>query len=168
MKKWGGLGLITGTAVGLVLLGLLWWFIQPTLPVTAAQPPAIPPDATIFISERTLSRLASDSLNAPAAIDFSANGQVQVSTRTEVLGLEPVVHVNLYLALEGTTVTSRLQSVRLGFLTIPGDWLPQKAHQMAALVGQAIETQTPPDFSLVGLSTTPGGVTAQLKWTGRH
>lgn len=168
MKKWGLLGLIAGAVVGLVLLGLLWWFIQPATPAPAVQPPSIPPDATIFISESTLSRLASDSLDAPAAIDFSDSGQVQVSTRTAVLGLEPVVHVNLNLALEGTAVTSRLQSVRLGFLTVPGDWLPQDAHQMAASVGQAIETQTPPEFSLVGLSTTPNGVTVQLKWTGQR
>lgn len=168
MKRWGLLGLLAGTVIGLGLLGLLVWFIQPPAPASSTQQAAILPDATIFISEHTLSRLASDSLGAPATIDFAPNGQVRVSARTPMLGLEPVAHVNLHLSLEGARIVSRLQSVRLGFLTIPGDWLPRDIRQMATTVGRAIEARTPPDFSLVGLSTAPGGVTFQLKWTGQR
>ncbi len=35
-----------------------------------------------------------------------------------------------------------------------------------SIAGQIIQSQTPPDFSLLSLETNPNGMTFQLKWVG--
>jgi hypothetical protein len=110
--------------------------------------------------------LASQALNRTAQIDFDTNGQMEVTTRSPVGRIEPVVQVGLQLELQGTEVVSQLRWVQLGFLTIPARWLPQAAFETASLIGQTIKNQTPPDFALVGLETTQEGINFQLKWIG--
>ena len=69
--------------------------------------------------------------------------------------------------MEGAELTSRLRWVQLGFLTIPAAWLPQEARETVTMVGQAIQNQTPPDFVLLGITTTPDGIEFKLKWVGQ-
>ncbi len=166
MKQWGCAGLIAGGIIGLLLLFLLILVTRPVAPPDITHPPTIPPDATIFVSERSLSRIATRSAGQAATIDFNPNGQMQVTTRLKIRGFEPVVTVGLLLEMQGTEVVSRLQWVKMGFLTVPAVLLPGSAHNMAAIVGQTIAAQTPPDFILVGLTTSIDGLTFQLKWAG--
>jgi hypothetical protein len=127
----------------------------------------IAPDATVFLSERILSQIAAQEVKAPTLIDFEPNGQMRITTRTRLGGLEPVVRLGLLLELQGTEVTSRLHWVQLGFLTLPANWLPPEALETGAIIGQTINEQVPPDFTLIGLTTTTEGVNFQLKWIGR-
>jgi len=167
-NKWGCLGLTVGGAVGLLLAMVILLLLRATPPLPPPLGPAtIPPDVTIFLSEQSLSRMASDTLKRPAIIDFDPNGQMQVSTTATLGQLEPLIHVGLQLEMQGTEIESRLRWVRLGFLTIPARWLPQTSREAVVILGQAIKNQTPPDFMLVGLETTPEGINFQLKWVGQ-
>jgi hypothetical protein len=164
MNRWGCFGLLLGTLTGLLVVILILLLMRPVTPPPAFQPPAIAPDVTVFISEESLSRLASRMLNRTLLIDFDTNGQMEVTTRSQLGSLEPVMRLGLQLELQGTEVTSQLRWVQLGFLTIPARWLPQSAAETASLIGQTIKNQTPPNFALVGLETTPEGLNFQLKW----
>ena len=124
-------------------------------------------DATIFISEYSLSRIASEAINQPAVVDFDPNGQMRLTTRVPVGRFEPTTQVAIQLEMEGPEVVSRLRWVKMSFLTVPATWLPNSALESVAIVGQTIEAQTPPDFTLVGLNTTPNGINFHLKWIGR-
>jgi hypothetical protein len=168
MKKWGCLGFTAGSVIGLLVAGLIFLLTQsaPPPPIAGA-PPGIPPDVTVFLSERSVSRMAAESLKQPAVVDFDANGQMQVVTRVNIGRFEPVVRVGVLLEMQGTEVVSQLDWVKLGFLTIPAAWLPPRAHDTAALAGQTITHQMPPDFRLVGLTTGPDGLSFRLKWVGQ-
>jgi hypothetical protein len=167
MRGWGYFGFTIGALIGALLVVLFLLAMRPPAGPTASPPNTISPDVTVFLSEQSLSRMASETLNTPTAIDFDPNGQMRIITRTNLEGLEPVVQTGLLLELQGTELVSRLQWVRLGFLTIPADWLPPEALETTAIIGQTIEDQIPPDFSLVGVSTDQAGVNFQLKWIGQ-
>jgi hypothetical protein len=150
--------------LGAILLALL-------LRLSAAssitvQTPTIAPDVTIFLSERSISRLASEALQRSARVDFDSDGQIQVSTRLKIGWLNPVVHFGVLLEMQGPNAVSQLQWIKIGFVTIPARWLPQTMVESSAIIGQLMQDQTPPDFRLVGLNTSPSGVTFQLKWVG--
>lgn len=166
MNRWGCFGLLLGTLAGLLVVMLILLLMRPVVPPPVIQPPAIAPDVTVFISEQSLSRLASQTLSRSTLIDFDVNGHMEVTTRTPLGRLEPVVKVGLQVELQGTEVVSQLRWVQLGFMTIPARWLPQSVSDMAAMAGDTIKNQTPPNFALVGLETTPEGVNFQLKWVG--
>jgi hypothetical protein len=167
MRSWGCFGLALGSLIGLLILVFILLLSRPVTPVPAPPPPIIPADVTLFVSEQTVSRLASQTLQRPTVVDFESNGQMLVTTRTRLGGVEPVMQAGLLLELQGTEVVSELYWARLGFLTIPANWLPPEQVEAAALVGQTINNQIPPDFSLVGLATSADGVTFQLKWVGQ-
>jgi hypothetical protein len=161
------LGLGLGGLVGLLLVFSLLSLIRPVIPPAVVQTNPITPDVTIFVSEQSLSRFASAALKSPVVIDFEPEGQMRVTARTQMAGFEPVVQMGLLLELQGTEVTSRLYWVQLGFLALPASWLPPEVGETAALVGQTINAQMPPEFTLVGLATDSQGITFQLKWVGR-
>lgn len=167
MNRPAGIGLIAGTVIGFLMLVVIIWSLRSATLPEMTQPPGVSPDVTVFLSEQSLSRMASDTLEQPVVIDFEANGQLRVSTQTQLRGLEPVVWVMMTLELQGTEIVSQLRWIELGILTIPADWLPANARNATALIGETIKTQTPPDFTITGLTTTSEGVTLQLKWVGR-
>ncbi len=168
MKEWGCLGSIAGALIGLLIVVFLLLLFQSVPPPPATiQPATIAPDITIFLSEQSLSRMASETIKRPTAVNFDVNGQMQVTTQANIFGLKPVVHVGLLLEMQGTEVVSQLRWVRFGFLTVPAGWLPQGVTEMVTVLGQTIKAQTPPDFTLIGLTTTPDGVNFQLKWVGQ-
>lgn len=167
MKYLGYFGLSLGSLTGLLLVILAAIALRSVPTPARVQPPTISPDITIFLSEQSLSRIASEILERPTVIDFDLNGQMQVTTRAKVGWLEPVIHIGLLLEMQGPDLVSELDWLRLGFLTIPGGWLPQTLGESSAIVGQIIKNQTPPDFILTGLTTTADGVTFQLKWIGQ-
>jgi hypothetical protein len=168
MKTWGCFGLILGGLMGLLLILAVVLILRITPPPpNTPQSATVAPDVTIFMSERSLSRIASETMARPVVIDFDSDGQMQVTTRTKIGRLEPVVHIGLLVNMQGTEVVSQLRWVRLGFLTIPERWLPRDARQTVTLVGQAIQNQSPPDFILLGLETTADGINFQLKWVGQ-
>jgi hypothetical protein len=156
-----------GSLIGLLLLIFVLLLARPAIPVSPPPPPIIPADITLFVSEQTVSRFASQTLEKPTVINFEPDGQMLVTTRTALGGFEPVMQVGLLLELQGTEVVSQLYWARLGFLTIPASWLPPEPVRAAALVGQTINDQIPPDFTIVGLTTSADGVTFQLKWVGQ-
>jgi len=167
-RQIGYFGLMLGGLLGLLgaLLLMLLIRLSATSPPTV-QTPTIAPDVTVFLSERSLSRLASETLQRPARIDFEADGQIQVSTRLKIGGLNPVVHFGILLEMQGSNVASQIQWVQIGFITIPAQWLPQTMVESSTMIGQIMQDQAPPDFRLVGLNTSPNGVTFQLKWVGQ-
>ncbi len=167
MKPWGCFGLILGSMIGLLTIMIIVLLLRPVPPPPVLQPVTIAPDITIFMSEQSLSRIASETLNRPTVVDFDVNGQMQVTTRARIGQLKPVLDVGLLLEMQGTEVVSQLRWVRLGFLTLPARWLPQDVTEAVTAAGQAIQGQTPPDFTLIGLDTTPEGVKFQLKWVGQ-
>lgn len=168
MNRAGWIGLIAGLVIGILLLLILFWSLRtPSLLGESSAAAAVPPDVTIFLSEQSLSRMASDRLDRPVVIDLEENGLMRVNTRTEIQGAEPVVRLAMTIELQGSEVISQLRWVELGFLTIPSDWLPAETQQATALIGQTIKQQTPPDFTITNLSTTAEGIDVQLKWVGR-
>lgn len=167
MKQLGCFGLLAGALTGLLIVILLVLLLQPTPPPPANQPPAIAPDISVFLSERSLSRMATETLQRPTVVDFNQNGRMTVSTHTQLGRLKPLVHIGLLIEMQGTDVASRIEWVRFGFLSIPPGLLPQSIVEASAQVGQIIKEQTPPDFMLVGLTTTPTGINFQLKWIGQ-
>lgn len=167
MKYLGYFGLILGGLTGLLLVIVAAILLRSVPPPASVQPPPISPDITIFLSEQSLSRMASEILERPTVINFDVNGQMQVTTRTKVGWAEPVINMGLLLEMQGTDLVSELDWLRLGFLTIPARWLPQAVGENSAMVGQIIKNQTPPDYILTGLTTSADGVTFQLKWIGQ-
>ena len=167
MRGLGSYGLVVGGAIGVLAVLLLALITRPApLPVVAT-PPAISPDVTIFISERSVSRLASEALQRPTQIDFEANGRMKMTTPLKIGQLEPPITAGLFLELQGTDVVSELDWIQVGFLTFPASWLPQSVVAASAQVGQVIKDQTPRDFVLIGLTTGAEGVNIQLKWLGQ-
>lgn len=166
-RRWGCAGLIIGAVLGLALmtLFLLSRSPAPTGGIQSAQ--TIPADVTVFVSGQTLSRMATAEIGRPTVIDFEPDGRLLVTTRAKIGGYEPVVQARIFVNLQGATVVSELQGIKLGFVTIPANWLPEETRERAAVLGDTIEAQIPPNFTLVGLNTSPGGVTFQLKWIGR-
>lgn len=166
MNRPGCLWATIGAVVGFLILLLALRLIQAaTLP--AVEPPAaVAPDITVFLSEQSLSRMASDRLDRPTVLDFDANGQMRVTTRTQFRGLEPVVRLVMIIGMQGSELVSQLHGVEIGFLTIPANWLPEETQTATALIAETIKTQTPPDFMITGLTTSPDGITIQLKWVG--
>lgn len=167
MRYLGYYGLILGSLIGLLVVIVVAILLRSVPPQTRVQPPTISPDITIFLSEQSLSRIASETLERPMVVDFDLNGQMQVTTRAKVGWVEPVIHMGLLLEMQGTDLASELHWLRLGFLTIPARWLPQTLGENSAMVGQIIKNQTPPEFIVTGLTTTPDGITFQLKWIGQ-
>lgn len=167
MKGPGCYGLILGGLAGLLGAILLVLLLRPVPPPARVQPPEIPPDVTLFLSERTLSRMASETLQRPTVVDFEPNGRMKIITPVEVSGLKPLITVGLVVEMQGTAVVSQLDWARVGFLSVPAQWLPQSLAEASSGVGQIIRDQTPPDFVLVGLTTDSDGIIFRLKWTGQ-
>lgn len=167
MNRWGCFGLAAGGLAGLLIVSLILIFNQPRPFTVGALAPAVAPDVTVFLSEQTLSRLASEELQNPTVVDFEPDGLMIVSARAPWRGWEPLVHVGLRLELQGPEVVSELEWLRLGWLNLPAAWLPAEARQATAIIGQELRRQIPPDFTLVGLGTTSDGVQVQLRWVGR-
>ena len=166
-QQWTLVGLLFGLSMGLLMAMLLALLLtRPALPPPGSPPNGFPADATIFISEESLSRFASELIGRPVEIDFEPAGRVFVTAHTSMGSFEPVVQAELLLQMEGTSVASYLRAVKLGFLTIPARWLPDDIQQTAAIIGQSIKAQTPPDFTLVGINTTPDGLVFMLTWIG--
>jgi hypothetical protein len=166
VKRFGVFGLILGSLIGVLATIILALILRPVPPPTTIQPPIISPDVTIFISERSLSRLASETLRRPTIVDFDSNGLMQVTTRVKFGPLEPMIHLGLILEMQGADLVSELSWIKVGFLTTPARWSPQVLREGSQMVGQLIKNQTPPDFVLVGLTTTPEGLIFQLNWIG--
>lgn len=167
MKYLGVYGLLLGGSIGLLCALLTVLIVRPAPPPNQILPPAIAPDITVFISERSLTRIAAETIQRPTAIDFEANGRMTVITRLPFGWLEPVVHFGLFIEMQGTAVVSELEWMQVGFLTIPARFLPQTLIEGSQNIGSIIKQQIPPDFALVGLATSAEGVTFQLKWVGR-
>lgn len=166
-QQWTLIGLGFGLLVGLLMAMLLVLLLtRPALPPPASPLNGFPADATIFISEESLSRIASELIGRPVEIDFEPDGQMFVTTRTSMGPFEPVVQAELLLQMEGTNVASYLRAVKLGFLAIPARWLPDDIQQTTAIIGQSIKAQTPPDFTLIGVNTTSDGLVFLLTWIG--
>lgn len=167
MSRWGCMGLLLGSLLGLVLLILLVLFVQPATPSVAVPPAAIAPDLSLFLSERSVSRFASQALGEPAAINFEPGGQVILTTRLKTGWLEPVADLGLSLEMQGTEIVSQIHWLQLGFLRIPARWLPSEIVEIGTRPGQQITQQLPPQFSLVGLTTTSEGLNLQFDWKGQ-
>lgn len=166
MNRWGCLGLLIGGLSGLGLVVILLWTIQPA-PLSPSRPPAgLPADVSVFLSEHSLSRIASQRAGRPVELDFAPGGQMQISTQVELNRFQPVLQADLLLEMQGTEIVSPLRAVRMNFLTIPADWLPSRVATTTAFIGQAMQQQTPPGFVVVGLETTANGISFDLKWIG--
>lgn len=167
MSRWGCIGLLAGTLVGVLLLILLVSAIRPETPSVTDQPTATAPDLTLFLSEQSVSRFASQALGRPAAINFEPGGQMIVTASIKVAGLEPVADAGLSLQRQGSTVVSQLHWLQIGYLRLPVRWLPQEIVELGTQAGPRITAQLPPQFTLVGLSTTTDGINLQLDLTGK-
>ncbi len=170
MKQEGCLGLMLGSVLGALFCMLATLFLLRPVPPppSVVQSSAITPDITIFISEQSLSRLASKNLGRDTLIDFDPNGQMKIITQVEAGSLQPVIQLGLLLDMQGTEMVSQLRWVKIGFLAIPARWLPVEARDLTVIAGQAIQSQIPPDFALIGLKTTANGLNFQLKWLGNR
>lgn len=162
MSRWGCIGLGAGTLLGVLLLVLLVSAIRPEMPAITEQPAATAPDLMLFLSEQSVSRFASQALGKPATINFESGGQMILTTSVNIAGLEPVADVGLSLQLQGSTVVSQLHWLQVGFLRLPARWLPSEIVEMGAQVGPQMAVQLPPQFTLVGLTTTGDGLNLQL------
>lgn len=167
MNRWGCIAGIAGVVIGVLVVVVFAQtaFVTP-LPAIVEPPSAASPDVMVFVSEQSLSRMASESLPAPTVVDFEADGQMEVVTRTTVQGLEPVVHAGLLLQMQGFELVSQLRWIRFGSLIVPARWLPPEAVSAAGAISDEIEAQIPPGFTLVGFTTAAEGVTLQLEWVG--
>jgi hypothetical protein len=164
MSRWGCIGLLGGSLLGLLLLLVLALVIRPTTPVVAVQPAAAP-DLTLFLSERSASRVASQTLGQAVAVNFEPGGRVILTTSVNVAGLEPIADLGLSLERQGNIVVSQLHWLQVGFLRVPATWLPPQAVAWGTRPGEQITAKLPPQFTLVGLSTSADGVTLQLDLT---
>ena len=162
----GCFGFIAGSLVGLLVVVLYFVFLgqQAILP---GSPQAVTPsaDITLFLSERTLSRLASATLQKSVALDFEPGGRIEVTLPVKMLGQEPVVRLGLSLERQGAGVVSQLHWAKVGLLKLPADRLPAEVVDTAAQLGTTITQQIPPELTLVGLTTTATGLYFHLNWT---
>lgn len=165
MSRWGCIGLLAGALLGVLLLILLVSAIRPVTPAITEQPAAITPDLTLFLSEQSVSRFASQTFGRPAAINFEPGGQMILTTSIEVAGLQPVADAGLSLQLQGSTVVSQIHWLQVGFLRLPARWLPPEIVELGTQAGPQMTTQLPSQFTLVGLTTTPDGINLQLNLT---
>lgn len=166
MRRGSCLALLAGIVVGSLLLGLLVWWLRPVTPAVPPQPQVATSDITLFFSERTASRLASQALTEPTVIGFAPDGQLLVTTRVDVGGLKPLVDLGLTLERQGPAITTQLHWLQVGWLRVPAHWLPSNLVALGGVPGQAITRQLPPQATLVGLTTSSDGITLRLNWTG--
>lgn len=166
MRRGSCLTLLAGIAVGSLLLGLLVWWIRPVTPAVPPQPQAAASDISLFFSERTASRLASQALAEPTVIGFESDGQLLVTTRVAIGGLKPLVDLGLTLERRGSAIVTQLHWLQIGWLRVPARWLPPDLAALGSVPGQAITRQLPPQATLVGLTTSNDGITLRLNWTG--
>jgi hypothetical protein len=90
-----------------------------------------------------------------------------LTTAVNIAGLEPVADVGLSLQRQGNNVTSQLHWLQVGFLSLPARWLPQEIIELGTQAGLQITAQLPPQFRLVGLTTTTDGINLQLDLVGK-
>jgi len=168
MNRAGCFGLILGGLAGL-LVAILVFVAARQAASTGLTPPAtpVPADVSLFLSERSVSRFASTTRQSPTLVEFTPGGQMEITTRIELGPLNPVVDLGLSLEMQGTKLVSRFDWVKVGFLKIPAGWLPQEVTQLGAAPGEAMAQQVPPQFKLVGLTTTTEGIEFQLNWGRR-
>ena len=167
MSRWGCTGLFVGSLLGVLILILLVVMIQPATPPVAVQPAAVAPDLSLFLSERSASRFASQALGKPATLNFEPQGQVILTTSVNIAGLEPVANLGLSLERQDNVVVSRLHWLQIGFLRLPARWLPQEIVELGTRPGEQIMSKLPPQFILVGFATTADGISLQLDLTGQ-
>jgi hypothetical protein len=165
VKKEGCFGLILGGLLGLLAALLLavaarYLAVPPPSPMIAAAPA----DVTLFLSERSLSRLAANALQQPALIESAPGGRLTVTTPFEVGSLKLTAHLGLTLTLDNNQVISRLDWVRVGFITLPAAWLPAEIIRLGATPGEIITQQIPQGFTLAGLTTNTDGINFQFNW----
>ncbi len=166
MSRWGCIGFTLGSLAGLLLISLLIWLIRPEIPAAAVVPEPITSDVTLFLSERSAGRFASQTLQEATTVNFEPGGRVIITTRVNLAGLAPLVDLGLSLQTQGTQVVSQLHWLQLGWVRIPARWLPPEFATLGAKPGQALTQHLPPQFSLVGLTTTSQGINLQLQWRG--
>ncbi len=166
MSRWGCMGLLAGSLLGVLLLIVLVLAIRPATPAVAVQSTAAPADLSLFLSEQSVSRFVSQALGKPAVVNFEPGGQLILTTSVNAAGLEAVANLGLSLDRQGKAVVSQLHWVQFGFLRLPVRWLPSEIADLGTQPGQRITSQLPPQFSLVGLTTTADGINLQFNWTG--
>lgn len=167
MSRWGCIGFILGSLAGLLLISLLLWLIRPEIPAAAVVAEPAAPDVTLFLSERSAGRFASQTLKETTTVNFEPSGRVIVTTRANLGGLSPLVDLGLSLQMQGTQAVSQLHWLQLGWVRIPVRWLPPEFAALGAKPGQALMQHLPPQSSLVGLTTTSQGINLQLQWRER-
>ncbi|MBE7470792.1 MAG: hypothetical protein DPW09_15375 [Anaerolineae bacterium] len=167
MSRWGCIGLLVGSIIGVLLLMGLIRSIQPAIPAVAVQPAVAAPDLTLFLSEESVSRSAAQALAQPAVINFEPGGQVILTTPISIAGWEPVIDLGLSLEQQGNQVVSRLHWAQLGWLRLPARWLPPELVELGTQPGQQLSRQIPPQFNLISLTTAADGITLQVDWVGR-
>jgi hypothetical protein len=166
VSRWGCIGLLVGSLLGVLLLLLLVFVTRPVTPVVTDQPAVVVPDLTLFLSEQSVGHLATKALGRPAAINFEPSGQMILTTSIKIAGLAPVADVGLSLQRQGNIVISQLHWLQVGFLRLPARWLPQVIVELGTQVGPQIAAQLPSQFRLVGLTTTTDGINLQLDLAG--
>ncbi len=165
MNRGGCFGLVLGGLAGLLVAMLLLVATrQAASPVVEPSLPSAPADVTLFLSGPSLSRFASASRKSPTLVEFAPGGQMEITTQIDMGGVRPVVSSGFSLEVQAAGVVSRLEWVKLGFIKFPAGWLPQEIVQLGATPGEVITRQLPPEFKLMGLTTTPDGIQFQLNW----
>lgn len=162
----GCFGFILGGLLGLLAATslLIWLGDQAAFPALA-QPIPPPADVTLFFSEQTVGRLASTGVPEPVTVDFEPGGRLFVTLPLDLGRLKPAARLAVTLEQQGGRLVSRLSWLELGFLKIPARWLPPTLVALGSGPGEAISRELPPGFSLVGLTTTAGGLIFHLDAT---
>ena len=162
-SHFGCFGFILGSLLGLLMAASLLVLLAGQAASPALAQPVLPPvDVTLFFSEQTVSRLVSDAALEPVVIDFEPDGRVVVTAPVDLGGPKPVARLGLTLEPQGNRLVSQLHWLELGFVKIPAGWLPQTLVELGSLPGEAISRELPPEFNLVGLTTTADGITFHL------
>jgi hypothetical protein len=167
MRKWGCFGLTVGGLMGLLLAFLFLVGVR-QMAVWPEIPPMVvaSPDATLFLSENSISYFATEALKDEVLVDLRPHGQMQITTRAPWGRLRPVIHLGLTLEMQEQVAVSRLHWAQMGFIKFPAGWLPQSVHDLAAMPGEAITRQVPAGFHLPGFNTTEDGIEFYLNWVG--
>jgi hypothetical protein len=164
-SRLGCFGLILGGMLGLLVAVIVLLLVSAGADSPILAEPVMPPtDVSLFLSERTLSRIATEELQEPVWVDFEPGGQLELTTPVEIGGFKPVVRLGLTLESLGPEVVSQLHWLKLGFLKISANWLPPELVELGALLGETITEQIPPEFTLIGLATTADGLNFHLNW----